>query len=32
MTIMNLIWLFIHLKLCLADTIHSFKWMKIMPT
>ena len=25
-----LIWIFTHLKLCLADAIHNFKWMKII--
>ena len=24
------IWLFTHLKLCLADAIHNFKWVKII--
>ena len=24
------IWIFIHLKLCLADAIHNFKWVKII--
>ena len=23
------IWIFTHLKLCLADAIHNFKWVKI---
>ena len=26
-----LIEIFTHLKLCLADAIHNFKWVKIMP-
>ena len=25
------IWIFTHLKLCLADAIHNFKWVKIIP-
>ena len=25
------IWIFIHLMLCLADAIHNFKWVKIIP-
>ena len=25
-----LIWIFTHLKLCLADAIHNFKWVKII--
>ena len=24
------IWIFTHLKLCLADAIHNFKWVKII--
>ena len=24
-----LIWIFTHLKLCLADAIHNFKWVKL---
>ena len=24
-------WIFTHLKLCLADAIHNFKWVKIIP-
>ena len=24
------IWIFTHLKLCLADAIHNFKWVKIV--
>ena len=24
------IWMFIHLKLCLADAIHNFKWVRII--
>ena len=24
------IWMFTHLKLCLADAIHNFKWVKII--
>ena len=24
----SLIWIFTHLKLCLADAIHNFKWVK----
>ena len=24
------IWIFTHLKLCLADTIHNFRWVKII--
>ena len=23
-------WIFTHLKLCLADAIHNFKWVKII--
>ena len=26
----TLIGIFTHLKLCLADTIHNFKWLKIL--
>ena len=25
-----IIWIFTHLKLCLADAIHNFKWVKII--
>ena len=28
--LITIIWIFIHLKLCLADAIHNFKWLKII--